>query len=148
MDVRSFQLDPAGQRVVFVSDALANSVFELFIVPIDGSAAPRRLNAPFADGGDVAVTYGGWSFRITPDGASVLYIADQRNDELFELFGVPLDGSASAYRLSAPLVQGGDVASFNVSADSSRVLYLADQEVDGLVELFVSFLTHARPRGP
>jgi Tol biopolymer transport system component len=147
-DVRSFQLDPTGTRAVYVADALTNTMFELFIVPVDGSAAPLRLNSPFADGGDVANPYNGqWSFQITPDGSAVLYVADQREDGVFELFGAPLDGRSSAYRLSAPLVRGGDVASFQASPDSRSVLYLADQDVNDLTELYMSFLIHDGPRG-
>ena len=51
-----------------------------------------------------------------------------------------MDGRDDATRLSAPLVEQGDVYSFETSPDSSRVLYIADQDVDYLFELYVSFL--------
>ena len=53
---------------------------ELFAVPLDGTHAPRRLNGPLVASGNVV------SFRIAPEGSSVLYRADQELDEVFELY--------------------------------------------------------------
>jgi hypothetical protein len=56
---------------------------ELYMAPIEGG--PRiRLNGDLIEGGNVL------RFRISPDGSSVVYLADQREDKVYELFSVPI----------------------------------------------------------
>src|SRR5574341_1427027 len=65
-------------------------------VPLDGSAAPDKLNGSLVAGGDVrGITAAVPSFRLTPDGQQVVCSADPFFDEQLELFGVPIDGSAA-----------------------------------------------------
>ena len=47
--------------------------------------------------------------EFTSDGRFVLYLADAEEDERFELFFVPLDGSREAKKLNGTLTSGGDV---------------------------------------
>jgi hypothetical protein len=58
--------------------------------------APRLLSAPLPDGGRVV------SYRLTPDGARALYVADQRVPGQFELWSVPV-GGGQPLRLSEDL---------------------------------------------
>lgn len=85
-------------------------------------------------------------FQISPDGAHVVYVADQEVDERFELYSVAMAGSAPV-KLNGPLVPDGDVApyvlnastsdpTFLITPDSSTVIYRADQDIDGKFELF------------
>src|SRR6185436_17847681 len=76
------------------------------------------------------------AFRLTPDGRSVVYIADQRTNNIDELFVVPIDGSMPARRLSATLIAAGDVTSFELTPFDSHVIYRADAAIDGQFELF------------
>jgi len=83
-------------------------------------------------------------FQWSPDGQWVAYRADQRVDEMIELFASRPDGSFNK-RVSGPLVVGGDVRRINDiephydwSADGKRLVYLADQVVDERFELFVA----------
>lgn len=73
-----FQVAPDSTHVFFVAETGAGH--ELFVVPFDASAPPRRLSSPLPAGGDVST-----SFVALPAGR-VLYLADQAEDEVFELF--------------------------------------------------------------
>src|SRR5262249_54233631 len=42
----AFQLSAASTQVVFLADAAADEVNELYSAPLDGSAAPVRISAP------------------------------------------------------------------------------------------------------
>ncbi|MCA9051076.1 MAG: hypothetical protein KDA89_20210, partial [Planctomycetaceae bacterium] len=83
-------------------------------------------------------------FLISPDGQTVVYIADQDSNDVLELYSVSISGGPVT-KISGPMVSGGDVGSpslgslnphFLITADSSRVVYLADQDVNGRVELY------------
>jgi len=130
-------------RVVYAADALQDEVIELFSVPVDGSAAPVRLNAPLPSGGDVAV------WLTTADGSTVLYRADQTTNDVFELWRVPLDGSSAPVRINLALPAGGDVEpDVRVIARGNRLFYRADQDVNDEFELYTLRLEPRTPRGP
>ena len=138
-----FQIAPDAQRVFYISDQEVNDRFELFGVPIDGGGPPAKVSGPMIAAGDVQT-----GFRMSPDGAWVLYRADAELDERFELYAAPTDGSGVALKLNAELVSGGDVqpnqpdrnlglsVGFRISPDGDWVVYRADQELDGRVELY------------
>ncbi|MCI0634465.1 MAG: hypothetical protein L0206_11210, partial [Actinobacteria bacterium] len=52
------------------------------------AAQSIRLNGPLVQplGGDVT------DYRISPDGAHVVFRADQSHNDVFELFAAPIDG--------------------------------------------------------
>ncbi len=127
-----FLITPDGLTVVARAELAEDNVRELYRIPVDGSAAPARLSAPLAAGGNVAP-----GFRISADGRTVVYLADQELDERFELFAVPLDGGTGPVKLNGALVDGGDaLADFALTPDGERVVYRADAETDGRFELF------------
>ena len=70
-------------------------------MPIGGGAIVK-LNSLLPAGGNVA------DFVISPDAARVVYLADQRTDEVRELFSVPL-GGGPVTQLNGPLTVGGNV---------------------------------------
>src|SRR5262245_11928028 len=152
-DVAEFQVAPDGSRVVYRADQDVDGVFELFSVSIDGGAA-IKLNAPLGAGGSVGLDFI-HNFRISPDGSRVVYWADQEEDEVFELFSVPIDGSQAPVRLNGPLVPGGDVlftptflsveAFAPMTSDGSRVLYVADQDEDEVFELYCAPTDGSQP---
>src|SRR5262249_50771680 len=80
------EVTPDSRRVLYVA-GLTPSSSELYSVPIDGSASPVRVSGAMAAdggvGGDEAFLM---PFALTADGATVVYIADQDTDDVFELY--------------------------------------------------------------
>ncbi|NOT30763.1 MAG: hypothetical protein HOP15_09995 [Planctomycetes bacterium] len=152
-DVAEFQVAPDGSRVFYRADQDVDEVFELFSVSIDGGS-PLELNGPLAAGGSVGREFV-HNLRVSPGGNRVLYWADQDEDEAFELFSVPSDGSQPPVQLNGPLVPGGDVqftptflpaqAFAPMTPDGSRVLYVADQEQNEVFELYCAPLDGSQP---
>lgn len=128
-DVLNIRFTPDSTRLVFQADLDTDDDRELYVVPVDGSAAPVRI-AEVVPAGDIR------SFRITADGATAVFLGDAAVDETDELFSVPIDGSSDPVRLSAAPVAGGNVASYSLTADGSRVLFRADLVVDDRQDLW------------
>ena len=108
-DVGAFRISPDGARVVFSADLESGGVVELFVAPLDGSAAPLRLSAPFGAGGGVERSpYPSFPpFEFTPDASRVLYYARAGTGNPLMLHCATLDGSgtvtlaeASAFHLA------------------------------------------------
>ena len=92
-DVGIFQITPDSQRVVFDADLARDEVFELYAAPIDRIKGARRISGPLSNDGDVL------DFRrIAPDGQHAMYIADQDEDDVFELYLTPTDPPRRATR--------------------------------------------------
>ena len=108
----------ADGRVVFRAYGPEGRL-ELYSVPADGSALPRKL-APMGPGRRVK------PFLLSPDGTRVAYRADADVDERFELWCAPVDGSAPPVKLSFGSRRDTDVPAFAFTPDSTRVLFLAD----------------------
>jgi len=73
-------LAPGGLHVFFLGAQDTVGVVELYSVPLDGGAPPRKWNAPLVLGGNVN------AFALRPSPGAVLYRADQDTDERFELY--------------------------------------------------------------
>ncbi|HEX6883478.1 MAG TPA: hypothetical protein VF530_08865 [Planctomycetota bacterium] len=117
---QTYFIDSRSSRVVYlVFDGVANR-YELFSAPIDGNARPVQLSGPLVAGGNVGAnpTF----FALTPDGRTVVYVADQEIDGEVELYAVPIDGSRAAFKLSQR-VQGEVVRWFSIDPRGFRVLY-------------------------
>jgi hypothetical protein len=79
-DVTAYRIDPGSTWAVYLADADTVDVLELWRVPIDGSAAPERVNPALPPGGDVE-----YDFVPLSDGG-IVYRTDLRNNQAFELF--------------------------------------------------------------
>lgn len=102
---------------------------ELFSTPIDGGTSVR-LSRTLPAGGIV------FSFRMSSDGSTVVYNADQDTDNVREVYSVPVAGG-TVTRLNAPMTPGGNsFSSGRISPDGSTVIYRADQDVDEVFELY------------
>ncbi len=129
--VHAYEVSPDSSRVIYHADARVQFQYELYTVPAAGpSNLARRISGDPVTGGDVGLS------ALSPDGAWVVYRADQNVDEQFELFAVPADGSASAHPLVPPMVAAGDVVDFQIDAASERVVYRANALDATKVELF------------
>lgn len=133
-EVLQFLISPDGSRVVYLADQAYDSVIELYSVPIGGPAsAGIKLNDLLVAEGDVEA-----GFVVSPDGARVVYNADQQTNDVYELYSVPIEGPASSgIKLNTALVAEGDIfPDPAISPDSTRVIYRGDQQADDVVELF------------
>jgi Tol biopolymer transport system component len=138
------RVSPDGQWVVFSQrPSLFQFIFELYSARLDGSSGPLKLNAPLVSGGNLVTSNDSAAFAISPDSTRVVYVADQEQDERFELYSVPIDDSVSPVKLNEPLPVGGDVYAVGpdyehvqIAPDSSRVVYVADQNVNDRLELY------------
>ena len=135
-------------RVVYVGNDVVQGRSALFSAPVDASAAPVRLIPPLPSGRHIL------RFRVA-DASAIVYLADRRTDDVFELFTASLDGTSRSIRISGPLAPDGDVLDYEVG--SPWVAYLAEQRANQVVELFaapvlggsVAFqLNGALPTGP
>jgi len=116
---------PDGARLVY-RRVLAESQ-EVRSVAFTGLAPPVRL---------VAARHLGQQ-GLSPDGASLAFLADAEIDTVQELYVRPLDGSTPAIQISqefAPSELLGNVHGFRVAGE--RVLYLSTQDVSGTTGLF------------
>jgi Tol biopolymer transport system component len=131
-DVAEFFVRPEGGRVVYLADQEVDERLELYSVSPSGGSA-LKLNGSLAQGASVLAS----GVAFSPNGARVLYMADQEQDERFELYSVPTLGGTPV-RLNATLANGGDVTpgSQRFSPDGTRVIYHADQEADDIFELY------------
>ena len=134
-----FLITPDGSRVVYRGDQDADTVNELYSVPVTGGAV-TKLNPALVLNGDVLGDTSSTSLlqegpQITPDGSRIVYRADQTTDGVNELFSVPVGGGA-AIKLNPPLPSNRDVVAFQISPDGTRVVYLADQDNNGRNELY------------
>jgi len=88
----SFEIDASNLWVVYTSDERTAGVFELFARPLDLSTPPLVRNGPLVTNGDVAANGSGLgpAFRIAPGATHVVYLADQDEDTVVELYSSPL----------------------------------------------------------
>lgn len=98
-------------------------------VTYTANAGSTKLNGPLQSMGNVVQAW------FSPDENYIVYIADQVNDESFELYSVPVTGGTPV-RLNKDLPNGVDIFSFLISPDSQRVVYKAEQNTAGVTELF------------
>jgi Tol biopolymer transport system component len=119
-----------GTRLLYVADANDNQRFDLYIVPVDGSISPVRLNSGQGFTDIRAV-------QVTPDDSRTILLADAERDEVPELYQIALGGGPmQKLALSLPIGREA-LSSFVVRNDA--VFYLADQVQDNVFELFKSF---------
>ena len=136
----NFELAAGGTTLVYRALVGAPPVFRLFAAPVDGSATPIELTPSLPTTASVT------RFLVSPNGARVVYLADQETDEAFSLFSVPIAGGASV-RLHPVAQQNGDVdaSAIVIAPDSSRVAFRGDLEADEVFELYSSPLAGGAP---
>ncbi len=123
---------PDGSMVLYAADLDVPGQFELFLTEVAAPGVATKVNAPFVPEGDQFGDY-----KFSPDGATIVYMADQHVDGVRELYAVDVSNPGVATKLNPPLVADGDVCTFHFSPDSTKVAYCADQDVDGTLELYL-----------
>jgi Tol biopolymer transport system component len=134
--VQEFLLSPDGTRVFYRGDdEVAGRGSQLYVVPVDGSLAPRRLDLD-----RVANSYGVRSFSIAPDGRHLVYALGSEG-----LFSVQLDPLRAPKRLHNPLSAAAEAQDHAITSDSRRVVYLGHGRVAGRYRLYSAPIDGRRP---
>jgi hypothetical protein len=128
--IAEYQVAPDGLSAVFLSDHEADEQYELYAAPLAVQGVPARLSGTLTAGGDVLDT-----FRITSDGARVVYVADQDTDETFELYAST--GAGVPVKLSGAVLSSHDVEpDFLLAHDGTYAYFLGDLGVVNQVEFY------------
>lgn len=151
---------PDGLWVAFVADKESVDVNELYVVRVDGSAGPIKLNAPNyllhsapLDASSAPVELSGLpvglvqlvsAYGFSSGGAAVLFLRHATGRD--ELHVVPLDGSSPSVLLSGASQPSGNVTDFRVSADDEFVVFRGDLLADERHELFRAALDGSTAR--
>ena len=130
--VTKFSVTPDSTRAVYVAnqDPLNLSVDELYQVAFLNPQNPTKLNVALPAGRNVT------DFSITPNGGSVVYLADKNFLNVFEIFLSPMTGPGSVNSLNPPLSTPKTVTAFAATPDSTAVIYRADETTPGTFELY------------
>ena len=128
--------------LVFISAACSKSV-EIsgnpYIPPMNqpapvqiGSAdANRKISGPLVSGGNVSD-----SFKATPDGSKIVYVADESIDTVNDLYVTNIPAGDGHMNLTN-LALGKKVSQFLISPDGTKVAFLADIATTGLSDLYI-----------
>jgi len=116
--------------IVYRADATQDERFELYSVPVDGSAPPVKLS--FASRPDTDVP----AFAFSPDSTRVLFLADTLRNEQNDLYVVAADRSTPPYRLNPPLAAHRTLRDFGCSADGAWVAFRSNHASGAGFELF------------
>ncbi len=131
-EVEDFALTPDGNQVVFKQ--IIDGQTQLYSVPVLGGE-PIQLNGDLIQEGHV------FQFQISPDSATVLYLADQETNDLEELYIAPLLGGEWV-KLNHPLNAVGGPDQFDsiqnqqFSPDSQTVVFVVRSPNDQTHNLF------------
>lgn len=124
----SFDISPDSTRVAYIADQTANETFRAWSVPIAG---PSTLAVPLVSG-IVAAGSDVTGLEFTPDSASIVFRADLSQNDRYDLYSVPADGSAGQDRItndaSIPGPQYSVGSTWRLHPDGERVVYVFDED--------------------
>ena len=134
-DVMLFNVIPDNTGAVYIADQNANDVFELFRSQFSGTPPTVPLNPaytspPFTGTEDVE------DFALFPNGAGVVYRADQDTDNIKEIYRVVFGFPGSVKLNPALTTAGQNVETYTVSPDSGSAIYRANQDNPAIIELY------------
>ncbi len=115
--------------VIFTAIKDSVSTAELYKADVE-TGVVTKLNGPLVAGGSVSF------FRMSPDGLTVAYVADQDTDGVQEVYVARTDGSGFVKVSGTMVAGGGAVGSIFWAPDSSRLAYIANQDSPTTAELY------------
>lgn len=124
-NVFNYSLSPDSTKICFVGNS------DLFIVPIGGTDIVKLT----------MYSCHLWLYAWSPDGARIVYQADQQTYDQWELYSILSDGT-DLLKLNKTIIAGGDIQSYNnlsaflFTPDGSRIIYRGDLIRDEKYELF------------
>ena len=118
--IARFEPTADGTACLYLQRASATNATELFVVPLDASAAPLKLSHPLTAPSEVLEF-------VAEDGARIAYLAA---DPEARLWITVRDGSLTPFEASAVGTLHGPVRAGSVQfIDGGRIAYLADSTV-------------------
>lgn len=118
-NVTAFRISPDGDTAVFIADKDTSGRFELYSVPVDGSAPPTKLSSGLPLGSGNAGVH---AFEISADSASVVFLADANagsgNDDIYS---APIDGSIGPVQLNSGAER--PVTGFGITPNSALAVF-------------------------
>ena len=129
-DVLDVWLTSDSSRAIYLADQERDDVFELFVVPVDGSQAALPLLPPApADRPSIP------RLLLAEDNQRAAVVADRDEEGVYRIYGVSLDGSQDLVELEGPTAPGGTLSSAWITPDGARVVSVADWNADGVYTL-------------
>ena len=130
-NVIDFALSPDSNRIVYRADQETVGVIELYLVELASLTNSVKLNGTLPANGNVDSRY-----AVTPDSASVVYVADQDQDAQMELYRTVFSGLANTRLLPGLITRSKAVSAIGTIPDSSGMAYIADQDTAGTREVY------------
>ncbi len=128
----SYRFGPDSSFIIYRAEQDTDTVDELYRVEIATPGVSVKVNDTMVAGGDVEPAVNGQpSFRISPDGLQVSYIAEQDVVGLPELYSVDLATPGASVKLNPPM-RGSGALLLDTTADSRQVIYTAAQDSNTL----------------
>ena len=124
--------DLIGSDLIFAADPSTGGETQFYRIANDGTGSLTDIlisNTP-AFGFDID------EMAITPDGQSIIFVADLTTDGVDELYSMPIAGGV-ATQLLPTIPSFADVGSFAISPDGSTIAFQADFEANGVGEAYV-----------
>ncbi len=148
-EVGYFIVSEDGDTLVFDGDLDTDDVDEVYYVDLSGDApaTPVKLNSALVADGDVS------RISLSANGETLVYVADQATNDIYELYYVDLSGASPAapVKLSGTLDADEGVwtkPTPKISNDGNRVIYVADSDTNDVFELFYVNLSGVTPTAP
>lgn len=142
--VANYLISPDSSLVAAVGDLEADTIDELYVMPVAGGARTKLSSAIVANGDLPSSSNIPMAWR--PNSSGVVFLGDLDTDEVRELYYAPADGSTRIkLNDTLPLGSAGFTSVFydrwfEPIPDGSGVIYTIDEETATLPELyFVSY---------
>ena len=138
----SYGLSPDGATIAFSADSMVAGAYEIYTMPADDSADPKRITAGTITVA-AATAFRGPSFSLpllfSPDATRIAFVADILVDNRNELYVVAADGATPEKRVTVVGAAGDDardVQGLTWAPDSSTLAFIADHRADNDSEVF------------
>lgn len=128
-----------GSDLVFAGSLPGEGETRFYRTPLDGSGIPSEITVTdLPDFTDID------EMMVTPDGQTILFVADITTDGVDSLYSMPIGGGPATRLL--PNIEGfTDVNPFAISPDGSLIAFSADYETNGINEAYVLPITGGDP---
>ena len=126
-----FEISDFNNHVIFLAANGISGKDELYSIPLEGTHnVPINLVPNLPTFGRILV-----SPSISKNGMFVVYRADERIDNVFELFSVPISGGPSV-RLNSDISINEDIRKFSITENSLHVVYTTEGDNRSQLKIF------------